>query len=174
MKKEIIIMSVFLTNLAAYNNGQLQGEWVNLPASSETISAAMERVLGNDEEYFITDYESEYGLSCGEYDSIFKLNEEAESLAEFSDDEIELITELENLGYSHDEAVEIVTDGDYVLYADCHDMTDVAYEVVESCGYLEQIPENLRYYFDYAAFGRDLNIEGHFIAINGSIVEIIR
>ena len=65
-------------------------------------------------------------------------------------------------------------DGEYIIYSECHDMTDVAYQVVENCGYLDQIPKNLQYYFDYEAFGRDLNIEGDFIAVNGGIVEIIR
>ncbi len=33
-----------------------------------------------------------------------------------------------------------------------------AQDFVDDCGYLDQIPENLRFYFDYEAFARDLFI----------------
>ena len=47
-------------------------------------------------------------------------------------------------------------------------MTDVAYEVIESCGYLNGVSETVARYFDFEAFGRDLNIEGYFEALNGN------
>ena len=48
-------------------------------------------------------------------------------------------------------------------------------EVVEECGYLANIPENVARYFDYEAFGRDLDIEGTFIYAGGGVmIEIIR
>ena len=63
---------------------------------------------------------------------------------------------------------------DCVVYPGCHDMTDVAYEIVESAGLLDSMPENLRSYFDYEAFGRDLGYEGRFVFLdNGDCVEIL-
>jgi antirestriction protein len=32
--------------------------------------------------------------------------------------------------------------------------------LVEDCGLLDEVPENLRYYFDYEAFARDLELNG--------------
>ena len=53
-------------------------------------------------------------------------------------------------------------------------MTDVAYQVVEECGYLNNIPETVARYFDYEAFGCDLGLEGKFSFMdNGDCVEIL-
>ena len=61
------------------------------------------------------------------------------------------------------EAIEKVNNGDYRIYYDCDDITDVAYQVVEECGYLDNVPDDVARYFDYESFGRDLGIEGSYI-----------
>ena len=39
---------------------------------------------------------------------------------------------------------------------------------------ITSIPENLRYYFDFKAFGRDMSFEGHFVFTDsGNCIEII-
>jgi len=48
-----------------------------------------------------------------------------------------------------DEAAECF-EGKYDSY------TDFAEQLVDSIGYLDNVPENIRYYFDYEKFGRDL------------------
>lgn len=45
-------------------------------------------------------------------------------------------------------------------------------EYAEETGLLESIPENLRCYFDYKAFGRDMDLEGKFYYIDGDMVQI--
>jgi antirestriction protein len=35
------------------------------------------------------------------------------------------------------------------------------------------MPDHLRMYFDFEAYGRDMEIEGHFIETDSGIVEII-
>ncbi len=40
------------------------------------------------------------------------------------------------------------------------DDTDWAYEHVESTGLLSEVPENVKRYFDYEAFGRDADLSG--------------
>ena len=81
---------------------------------------------------------------------------------------------MSNYTSDFDEALDIVTNQDYTIYYDCSDMTDVAYEVVNECGYLDNVPENVARYFDYEAFGRDIWIEGNFICADGAMIEIIR
>jgi antirestriction protein len=39
---------------------------------------------------------------------------------------------------------------------------DFATDLLEQCGDLDSIPENLRYYFDYSAYARDLMISDYF------------
>ena len=44
---------------------------------------------------------------------------------------------------------------------------DYAEDRCESCGTLEKVPEDLRYYFDFKAYARDMRINGEFVEENG-------
>ena len=101
-----------------------------------------------------------------------ELNELAEQLEELEEDAQKAIQAMLLDGYSFNEALEKANNGDYTMFYDCDNMTDVAYEVVEMCGYLNNVPEQVARYFDYEAFGRDLGIEGKFYNIDGDMVEI--
>ena len=70
---------------------------------------------------------------------------------------------MNDLGYNLEEATRIANNNDYRIYSDCDNMTDIAYQVVEECGYLNNVPDNVARYFDYESFGRDLGIEGTYI-----------
>ena len=168
-------IKVFVTNLGKYNEGYLIGEWLELPASDDEIAAMLRRIgIGEIyEEYFITDYESEIGgIEFGEYERLESLNDIAEQFAELDDSELECVEALMIDGRTLQEALDSYSD--CVVYPDCHDMTDIAYEIVESAGLLDSMPENLRSYFDYEAFGRDLGYEGRFVFLdNGDCVEIL-
>lgn len=159
------MMNIFITNLGKYNEGELLGEWVELPINAEELKKVCERIGINeeDEEYFITDYECNF-MKIGEYESISSLNEIAEKISELDEDEYEVAKALiSECSYTIDEAIEKVNNGDYIIYYDCNDITDVAYQVVEECGYLNNVPDTVARYFDYESFGRDLGIEGTYI-----------
>lgn len=159
------MMNIYLTNLGKYNEGELIGEWVELPVSHEELQKVFERIGINEEyeEYFITDYECDF-YEVGEYESLDALNEIAERIEELGEEESEVVKVLmSELGYTLDEAIDKVNNGDYRIYSDCDDMTDIAYQVVEECGYLNNVPDNVARYFDYESFGRDLGIEGTYI-----------
>ena len=51
-------------------------------------------------------------------------------------------------------------------------MTDVAEQMVDEYGYLNDVPENLRCYIDYEKMGRDLAIEGTFLEGGGFFIEV--
>ena len=88
----------------------------------------------------------------------------AERIEELDEEESEVVKVLmSELGYTLDEAIDKVNSGDYTIYSDCDDMTDIAYQVVDECGYLNNVPDNVARYFDYESFGRDLGIEGTYI-----------
>lgn len=171
------MLKIYLTNLGKYNEGELLGEWVELPVSQDKLKEVFKRIGINEqyEEYFITDYECDF-YEVGEYENLDTLNEIAEKLNELEEEESTVAKALmSECGYTLDEAIEKVNNGDYRIYSDCNDMTDVAYEVVEECGYLNNVPENVARYFDYEAFGRDLGIEGTFIFLdNGDCLEVIQ
>lgn len=172
------MLKIYLTNLGKYNEGELIGEWVKLPISNEELEKVFERIGINEEyeEYFITDFESDFGYHVGEYDNLDELNEVAEKIEDLDEDQSEIVKALmHDLSYTVDEAIDKVTDGDYIIWSNCDDMTDVAYQMVEEYGYLNNIPENVARYFDYESYGRDLGFEGTFIFMdNGDCVEVIR
>ena len=144
-------LSVFVTNLGAYNNGDLIGEWFDLPYEDGELEALLERI-GNPEEIFITDYESDFGLEVGEYDSLSALNEQMQELADVDGDAVAALVES---GQNFGEALKIAEEGNYSFYAE-QDLSDVAAEYVSMMG----LPEFAERYFDYAAFERDLGFEG--------------
>lgn len=178
------MMNVFVTNLGKYNEGELIGEWVTLPVSEEDLKKVFQRIgisnkpdeSGNYyEEYFITDYECDF-YNVGEYESIDTLNEIAEQLEELDEEQQDVIkVMMSECGYQLNEAIEKVNNGEYTIYNDCDDMEDVAYQIVEECGYLTNVPDNVARYFDYKAFGRDLRLERTFIFTdNGACVEVMQ
>ena len=176
------MLKIYITNLGKYNEGKLIGKWLELPASDEEIEKTLEAIGISDEpdengvyyeEYFITDYETEFdGVKVGEYDSIDDLNELAEILDDLDENEKEIVSAIMGEGYSLDNAID--KKDDVMIFYNCSNMTEVAEQYAEEVGLLDSIPENLRYYFDFEAFGRDMSFEGHFVFTDsGNCIEII-
>ena len=53
-------------------------------------------------------------------------------------------------------------------------MTEVAERYIDEMDILHDVPDNLKYYFDFEAFGRDMNFENHFISYDNGFVEVLR
>ena len=176
------MLKIYLTNLGKYNEGELLGEWVELPCTEEELEAVKERIGISDEpdengnfyeEYFITDYETDIsGLKVGEYDNLDELNELAETLENLDEYDKEVVEAMISEGYILEDALE--KKDDCMVYYDCEDMEDVAREYAEETGLLDSIPENLQSYFDFKAYGQDMSFEGHFVFTNqGNCVQIL-
>lgn len=159
------MLNIFITNLGKYNEGQLIGEWVSLPATKEELEAVYNRIGINEEyeEMFISDYETDMNYEVNEYDNIDELNEMMETISDLEESDLEALDAMMEEGYSFEEALEKVQNGDYAIYFECSDMEDVAMEIIEESGMLANVPENIARYFDYKAYGRDLSFEGHFV-----------
>lgn len=180
------MLNIYLTNLGKYNEGELLGEWVELPITDEELNKVFDRIqichddveytdeCGNPyEEYFITDSETDInGLEIGEYSNLDELNEIAETLEDLEEYEKEVVKVL--LGESYDLADALEKKDDCMIYYDCNDMADVAEKYVEETGLLHDVPDHLRNYFDFEAYGRDMSYEGTFIFTdNGNCVQIL-
>lgn len=172
-------VSAWIGNLGKYNEGELVGEWVDFPITEETFEEVMERIgIGERyEEWFAADYDSPLPLHkmFGEYPSFESLNEIAETVDDMGDEEETVLDAiLQNYTDDVSEALRIIEDGDYRVWSDCYSMTDVAYEYVEETGMLDKVPEALERYFDYEAFGRDLDLNGMFYEVDcKTIVEVL-
>lgn len=168
------ILSIWYGNLADYNNGILRGQWLDFETMTrDEIEAAADKISnGGRDECMIMDYETRCGLDVGEWESINELFEIYEACQEIIDQygnecgEYAINTFCEYYGSRY---IKDIDGYDFYFYYECYNMTDVAYEVVDQCGYLEQMPENLQGYFDYEKFGRDLDIEGHFNYCGGGV-----
>ena len=180
------MLNIYLTNLGKYNEGELLGEWVELPIADEELKKVFDRIkICHDnveytdecrnpyEEYFITDYETDInGLEVGEYSNLDELNEIAETLEDLDEYEKEVVKVLLGEGYELNDAME--KKDDCMIYYNCNDMTDVAEQYIEEVGLLHDVPDHLRNYFDFNAYGRDMSFEGHYIFTdNGNCVQII-
>lgn len=132
MTQTTTLLNIFITNLGKYNEGELIGEWVELPVTDEELEAVYERIGINEqyEEVFITDYETDLeGLEVGEYDSIEELNElikELDELNEYDLEKVEAIIEA----YSSDIKSAIENIDNYTYYSGMS-LDDLAYELVE-------------------------------------------
>ena len=155
-------IQVYVGTYAKYNSGSIEGAWLDAEDynnKEEFLEACRE--LHKDEsdpEFMYQDYEgfperyySESGIDADLWDVYLKVDA----------DEREAF-----------EAYLSIFDGDYDDFryryqGEFKDEEDFAYEFLESIGELNRIPENLRYYFDYEAFSRDLFlcdytfVEGH-------------
>lgn len=69
--------------------------------------------------------------------------------------EIEVIEAyIENMGAHYGVNIDEIEEA---YYGEFEDFTDFAHHLLEETGDLDQIPESLRYYFDFEAYGRDLS-----------------
>lgn len=171
------MIELCLTNLGKYNEGELVYTRLVLPATTEEIYAAYDEIGVADgtmyEESFISDYETDInGLSISEYASIDELNELAEELENFDEYELEAFGAMLDYGYATDEALQKVQDGEYMFYEGCCSMAEVAEQYADETGLLNSIPDDLRCYFDFEAFGRDMDGNGHFIETDSGYIEI--
>jgi antirestriction protein len=165
-------MEIYITDLSAYNEGHLVGRWIKLPLTPFELSQALSEVLSegeiisgtsNHEEVFITDYEAE--IVIGEYDDIARLNELAEAMEDFSDDDLLKLRFLSYEGYNEREVIDqgIDTyDVDIYDYRDNKSFTDT-FELLASDfideGLFGEIPKALEFYIDYERIARDLRME---------------
>ena len=152
----------YITNLGKYNEGQLVGEWIDFPIAENELKDALQRIGINEqyEEYFFTDWDSELDLYpiLGEYPSIAYVNEIAEKVEAFDNDDLLLAaTELWNLD-------EILENGpeSYWLAADINNDEELGYYWIEDSGcYDVKELGRLANYIDYEAFGRDVRLESN-------------
>lgn len=171
------MIELCLTNLGKYNEGELIFTRLVLPATTEEIYAAYDEIGVAEgtmyEETFISDYETDInGLEIREFANLDDLNELAEELEKLDEYELEAFGAMLDYGLATDEALQKVQDGEYSFYEGCNSMEDVAYQYADETGLLDSIPDDLRCYFDFEAFGRDMDINGHFIETDSGYIEI--
>ena len=158
----------FITNLGKYNEGELCGDWLKLPATKYDVQKLLAHI-GVDgvlyEEFFISDYETDIeGLyDClGEYESIDELNYLASLLAEMDEWDIEKFNAAleygEHMGSVKD-MINLAQNLDcYAYYPGILGTEDLGRYYGDELLFPD-VPEHLKNYIDYEAYGRDISLE---------------
>ena len=165
--------AAFITNLGKYNEGELVGEWVKFPTTAEEMKKVFDRIgigqkddFGNPyEEWFITDCDCYVdGLydKLGEYESLDELNYLASKLDEMSQGEYEQFQAAMEVGDHSGSVQEIINLTEnldcYDVYPDIHDYDDLGRYYIDELDAM-QVPEHLKNYIDYEAYGRDVALD---------------
>lgn len=177
------MLRIYIANLGKYNEGELLGKWIDLPSDIEDLEQLYVdiKVAHRDaegefvpwyeengciyEEVAVHDYESDFeSLNISEYADINKLNELANRLEEYQDDEIEVIEAyIEATGADIEEAMDAFDEGDVVLY-EANSLEDLAMQFVDEGLFSTKTLLN---YIDFKALGRDLSFDGYTEVKNG-------
>ena len=165
--------AAFITNLGKYNEGELVGEWVKFPTTAEELKKVFDRIgIGQKddfgqpyEEWFITDYDCYVGAlydKLGEYENLDELNYLASKLEEMGQGEYAQFQAAMEVGDHSGSLQEIINLTDnldcYDLYPSIQDYDDLGRYYIEELDAM-QVPEHLRNYIDYEAYGRDVALE---------------
>ena len=165
--------AAFITNLGKYNEGELVGEWVKFPTTAEELKQVFDRIgIGQKddfgqpyEEWFITDYDCYVGAlydKLGEYENLDELNYLASKLEEMGQGEyaqFQAAMEVGDHSGSLQEIINLTENLDcYDLYPSIQDYDDLGRYYIEELDAM-QVPEHLRNYIDYEAYGRDIALE---------------
>ena len=156
-------ISVYLTNLNRYTNGMLCGEWVKLPIPEEELETVLHRIGTENDEFFITDYETLFGnLHISEYASIAELNKLAEKidgLAACDYEKLGAVLECESC-MTVTEILEIINELDsFDLLTDVEDDETLGEYYADVGCIFHNVPDSIQRYFDFEAYGRDIRLE---------------
>ncbi|MDD3597093.1 antirestriction protein ArdA [Sulfuricurvum sp.] len=178
------MVDVFITDLSAYNNGFLVGEWVSLPLDSAKLTYKIREILAEGQlqcksnqhhtEWFITDYEGteNFTMTVDEYTNIYALNDQL-SLLEFkSDYELKAISFLlgESLAIDIEDAISKVDD---VIVHENQNMEDLAYDLLQDCYGVDQLPSIISNHIDYQQVAKSLEYDGCYYEVGNDIYEYV-
>ena len=164
---------IWIGCLAAYNAGSLHGEWVDVNGDAEELEEAKDRILAaspepNAEEWFIAGRVG-FGDLIGEYSSMEEVARVDAALAEAA----EYVPLDAVIGYlDHVGGIDYL-DGCEDAYSGCwRSGEEYAADLIEQTGGLDEMPDNLRSYFDYAALYRDMRLGGEVFEVDAGGGEV--
>lgn len=153
---------IYVACLAAYNSGILHGCWIDAEQDAYAIYDEVRAMLAvspmeDAEEWAIHDYEGFEGVRLSEYEGLAEVSELAAFIAEHGEIGGQLVNHLGSLNDA-EKALEDAYAGEYKSLA------DFAEELIEQS---IEIPDSLRFYIDYEAMARDIEINEVFTIDTG-------
>ncbi len=148
---------IYVACLSCYNAGHLVGAWMDATDAEAFDIATLEHAKDASpcEEHAIHDYEGFGAIKLDEHESLADvaklaelLEEHGEAFAAWYDNETRDLSE--DLAEQFQEQYR----------GTWKSLEDYASEFAEDYGLLKDVPEELKYYFDFEAYGRDMESNG--------------
>ena len=147
------------------------GEWVDMTLPLERIQEVADKYTRNGQrDLLIADYASSYidnplDIDYMSLDEVKALADTIKNLvSQYAENNIvsAILSAADNYRSGSETISDFIDSHEFYIYEDCDDMADVAYQVLEESGQINELPEWAVGYIDYTKFGRDLEIEGQF------------
>lgn len=154
----------YITNLGKYNEGELIGKWITFPIDEDDLQEVLKNIgccyydENGDyvdtgyEEYFFTDWETDFSNNFEEYEAIDDINKIAEQLEEWDKDTFLAAAEIFGIKY-----IDLDNPDNYILNPNIDDYYDLEYYYAIECCCID-FKDNpiLENYFDFGGYGRDI------------------
>lgn len=156
---------IYVASLSDYNAGRLHGRWIDATLGAEAIRAEIEAMLQKSpecdaEEYAIHDFEGFGTYPVSEYESIDKVAAMAEAIENHGHLIVELMA---HLGLDDpEEAIKYHEENYQGCFGSLEEWSE---NFLADSGMLDEIPENLRPYFDFEKYANDARIGGDIFEI---------
>ena len=166
-------LKIFLTDLNKYNAGQLFGEWIDVfdvvnecNDVDECIAKSLKQIGidvtdPNCHEWFITDYETDLDVSIDEHESLETIFNFAKEVLNTDTRDVNVINcvlryygDGFNIDLSRVDDVAVISGTNGV-----YDLSDLGYAMADMMDIFHDCPETLERYFDFEAYGRDIDFE---------------
>lgn len=155
---------IYVACLAAYNGGQLHGEWIDANQEAREIQASITSMLERSpepcaEEWAVHDYEGFGSISISEWPDIERVSTLAKLIVAHAEP---FSIWYENQDASNFEISELEETFLEQWQGTYESETDFAYKLLEESGQLSELPTWVQNYFDYESYARDLRLSGDF------------
>jgi len=174
------IPRIYVACLTSYNCGFLHGKWIDANKEADEIRAEIQEMLADPknpcrqqspdeifEEYAIHDYEGFGDIKLSESHDLDEVSGLAGLIEEHG-------VEIVGAAFDHVSSIEEVETFIEENYAGTFEsLEDFAYDLLDSCGDLDQLPEHLRSYFDVKAYGRDIELNGDIFTVQIGYQQVV-
>ena len=157
----------YITNLGKYNEGELIGEWITFPIGEDDLQEVLKNIgccyydengdyiATGYEEYFFTDWETDFVNNFSEYETIDDINKMAEQLKEWDEETFLAAAAVFGIEY-----IDLDNPDDYILNPNIENDYDLGYYYAIECCCID-FKDNpiLENYFDFESYGRDIALE---------------
>lgn len=154
---------VFLANRKKYEEGTLVGEWITLPIDFYEQEEFFERIGVEEDrcrDSIVTDYKTDLpNANFGRYPGLNDLNKLARMISALSWTQMEKVLAMFEVfpPSTLTSAIELVhSECEFTLLSDLHSDKELGKYYAAGLHLFDLLPEKLRKYIDYAAFGRDI------------------